>query len=142
MGSGFDATSELSRSHGFCRCPYKNHKALERPSPPGRYYHIEGTDKKDPAAPSVGSSDLDRQGFDAKRALAGGQDKPWLSLLAGYIIFYLFRHAVGVFRILRLSKFVWQNLPFVCCIWGCCLESSAEFQMIAFQKLLRFSSDL
>ena len=34
-----------------------------------RYYHIEGTEKKDPAAP-VGGSDLDRQGFDAKRRLA------------------------------------------------------------------------
>ena len=34
---------------------------------PYRYYHIEGSDKKD-AAPS--GSDLDRQGFDAKRAPA------------------------------------------------------------------------
>ena len=37
-----------------------------------RYYHIEGTEKKDgtgSAAP-LGGSDLDRQGFDAKRRLA------------------------------------------------------------------------
>ena len=87
MGSGFDAIKEPSGSHGFCRSSINITKRWKDIPPPGRYYHIEGTDKKDPAAPSVGSSDLDRQGFDAKRALAGGQDKPWLSLLAGYIFF-------------------------------------------------------
>ena len=57
---------------GFVVPPTKITKRWKDIPPPGRYYHIEGTDKKDPAAPSVGSSDLDRQGFDAKRALAGG----------------------------------------------------------------------
>lgn len=33
-----------------------------------RYYHIEGTEKKD--APGSTGSDLDRQGFDAKRSWA------------------------------------------------------------------------
>ena len=35
----------------------------------GRYYHIEGTEKKDPAVAAPGGSDLDKVGFDAKRSL-------------------------------------------------------------------------
>ena len=35
----------------------------------GRYYHIEGTEKKDPAVAVPGGSDLDKVGFDAKRSL-------------------------------------------------------------------------
>jgi len=35
------------------------------------YYHIEGTEKKDGTAAPLGGSDLDRQGFDAKRYFDG-----------------------------------------------------------------------
>ena len=44
-------------------------QAAQRLAEPKRYYHIEGTEKKDPAVAVPGGSDLDKVGFDAKRGL-------------------------------------------------------------------------
>ncbi|CAE7248166.1 vps51 [Symbiodinium sp. CCMP2592] len=42
-----------------------------RPQKMVTYYHIEGTEKKDPAVAAPGGSDLDKVGFDAKRYFDG-----------------------------------------------------------------------